>query len=72
MRIYILYVIFISVNGLLNVPKKPLPSKLKLKNRQWWLKSLNANFSTKNKAMCILCKERPRKRLYCDECKINS
>ena len=67
MRFSVLYIIFVSVNSLITIPKKPLPSKLKLKNRQWWLKSLNVN---KNKAMCILCKERPRKRLNCDECKI--
>ena len=30
MRFSILYVIFISVNGLLNVPKKSVPNKLKL------------------------------------------
>lgn len=72
MRFSVLYIIFVSVNSLITIPKTPLPCKLKLKNRQCWLRSLNVNFSTKNKAMCILCKERPRKRLYCDECKINN
>lgn len=72
MRFSILYVIFISVNGLLNVPKKSAPNKLKVRSRQWWLKSLHTSSCNKKKPMCILCNERPRKRLYCDECIINN
>ena len=49
MRFSILYVIFISVNGLLNVPKKSAPNKLKVRSRQWWLKSLHASSCKKKK-----------------------
>ena len=54
MRFSILYVIFISVNGLLNVPKKSVPNKLKVRSRQWWLKSLHAS-SCKKKNLCAYC-----------------
>ena len=69
MRFFILYLIFVSVNGLITIPKRSLPNNSKI-NKQLWFKSLQIKFLSKNTTMCELCKERPRKGLYCDECKI--
>ena len=68
---FILYIIFISVNGFINLPIKSPTDKFKVMSREWWFNKLDTK-SCNKKRMCIICKERPRKRLYCEECKINN